>query len=170
MTWDRGATTTSQGQPGARGVTLVEVLIVVTLIGLLAGVTFPSISTALESIRLASAADQVVNFLNLATSHAERFEEAVLLEVVPNQGRLRLTGAQSGWQQELVLPASVHIRQVLPLLEGVEPAASREFLIFPGGPPPALGLELVNDRRARRRIELDPVTGLAVEEEERRQG
>jgi len=38
-----------------RGVTLLEMLIVVALIGLLAGITFPAVTSGIDSLRLNSA-------------------------------------------------------------------------------------------------------------------
>ena len=58
---------------GRQGVTLLEMLIVVALIGLLAGISFPSVSAGLETLRLASAASAPLN-----TSRFQRLTNAAL--------------------------------------------------------------------------------------------
>src|SRR5437899_2768572 len=47
------------------GVTLVEMLIVVALIGLLTAVTYPSAAAGIDSLRLRAASNEVVTFLNV---------------------------------------------------------------------------------------------------------
>src|SRR5947208_1406758 len=46
------------------GVTLIEMMIVVTLIALVAGLSYPSLSSGLETLRLRSASDAIVALLN----------------------------------------------------------------------------------------------------------
>src|SRR5258707_897233 len=45
-----------------RGVTLIELLIVLTLIALVTGISYPSAASSVESLRLRSVSDQVVSF------------------------------------------------------------------------------------------------------------
>ena len=43
-----------------RGVTLLEMLIVVALMGLIAGLSYPSVAAGLDTLRMRTASDQVV--------------------------------------------------------------------------------------------------------------
>ena len=54
--------------PTRRGVTLVEMLIVVAIVGLIAGISFPAVSSGLESLRLPIQANQ-----DAAREVADRF-------------------------------------------------------------------------------------------------
>src|SRR4051794_3767542 len=72
------------------GVTLVELLIVMAIIGLMAGVSFPAISSGIDSIRLTQASDSLVTFLNGAVNRAERRQQAVALTIRPKEGKLEI--------------------------------------------------------------------------------
>src|ERR1700704_3342429 len=78
-----GATSRRRG-PGRRcarsnesGVTLIELLIVLTLIALVTGISYPSAASSVESLRLRSVSDQVVSFLNTAIDRAGRREQVI---------------------------------------------------------------------------------------------
>jgi len=79
------------------GITLIEMLIVVALVSLLAGVSFPAIGAGLESLRLVSAANQVAAFFNTALNRAERRQQVVQVLVLPQQGLLRMRSTEPGF-------------------------------------------------------------------------
>jgi hypothetical protein len=135
-------------------------LIVVTLISLMAGITFPSAQSGIDSLRLSSASDAIVSFLNGALSRADRRQLAMELTILPGQGRLELRSVEPGYLKELSLPEGVTIERVLPEFPGVRVEAPRQFLLLPGGTVPRLGLELRNRRGVRRIVRVDPVTGV----------
>lgn len=140
------------------GVTLLELLIVMTIVGLIAGISFPSVSAGVESIRLSSAATSTASFLNGALNRAERREEAVEIVISPQDNTLGLYGAAPGFQRMLRMPDGVAIEAVLPELR--EPQEGpRRFMLLPGGVPPRIGVQLRNRRGARRIVRVDPITG-----------
>lgn len=142
----------------ARGITLVEMVIVVGLLGLLVGITFPSVTAGIDSMRLRSASDSIVSFLNGAMNRAERRQQVVEVTVSPREARLSLRSTEAGFERTLELPDGVTIRAVLPEIPRAadEP---RQFLLFPGGAIPGFGIELVNRRGARRIVSVDPIVG-----------
>ncbi len=142
-----------------QGVTLIEMLIVVSLIALLVGITFPSISSGIDSIRLASAGDSVAAFLNGGLSRAERLQEVVEIEILPGEARLTMRSSRPGFRKTLELPAGVKVRRVLPEILG-QPGAARRFLLFPGATIPRISVELVNARGGLRTVRIDPITGV----------
>jgi prepilin-type N-terminal cleavage/methylation domain-containing protein len=142
-----------------RGVTLIELLLVVAIVGLLAGIAFPSVSAGLESIRLSSASNSLVSFLNGALNRAERREEVMEVVVSPKENELSMYSAAPGFQRKLQLPEGVVIETVLPEQEGPRDA-TRSFLLIPGGVPPRIGVQIRNRRGARRIVRVDPITGV----------
>lgn len=140
-----------------RGVTLIEMLIVVMIIGLIAAVSFPAVSSGLDSLRLASASDSIVSFLNAGLNRADRRQEAVELTISTNPSTLTLTS--NSLLRKLEMPNGVTIEHVLPPLpEPVE--GPRLFLLVPGGTVPRIGIEIVNRRGVRRIVRVNPMTGV----------
>ncbi len=141
-----------------RGVTLVEMLIVVTLLGLLVGITFPSVTAGIESVRLASAADSVASHLNAAVNRAERWQEAVEIEFLIDQRQMNLRSATPGYERSFELPTGVEFRNIRPEIRaGSE--VPRRFLVYPGGTVPGITVELANSRGGGRIVSVDPITG-----------
>ena len=141
------------------GVTLLEMLIVVALIGLLVGIVFPPVSAGLDTLRLASAGDSVASFLNGALNRAERRQEAVEITVDPRENLLLAAGTGSGFERRLAMPEGVRIVSVLPTLPD-DTGEARRFLVYPGGTVPRIGVELANSKGARRLVQVDPITGV----------
>ncbi len=60
------------------------------------------------------------------------------------------------------MPEGVSIVQVFPPLpENLgDPDLKRNFLLYPGGTVPPLGLQLINRRNVQRVVRVDPITGV----------
>jgi prepilin-type N-terminal cleavage/methylation domain-containing protein len=144
---------------GRRGVTLVELLIVMAIIGLLTGVSFPAISSGLDSIRLTSASDSLVSFLNGALNRAERRQQAIGLIILPAESRLELYSNEPGFERHLRMPDGVTIEAVLPRIPGEADNGPRRLIVLPGGSAPGIGIRIANRRGSRRIVRLDPMTG-----------
>ena len=145
-----------------RGITLIEMMVVVTLIALLASLTFPSVSSGLDSLRLRSASDSILALLNTATYRAERRQQAVELVISPKENTITARSADLGFSRRVELEKGIHILGVTP---GVAPSgASRQFLIYPGGTVPAIDIEIATTAGHRRTIAVDPITGMARSE------
>jgi prepilin-type N-terminal cleavage/methylation domain-containing protein len=139
-----------------RGVTLLEMMIVVTIIAIVAGVSVPSLTAGLDSLRLTTASGSAASFLTAAMNRVERREEPAAIVVTPAQNLLAVYTAKSGDTpvNRLDLPAGIHI-DAFP-----DGADSRRWLLFPGGTMPAVALVLHNDKGARRWIHIDPITAI----------
>jgi len=142
-------------------VTLLEMLIVVVLIGLLVGISFPAVSAGVDTLRLASAGDGVASLIGGALNRADRRQQAVEIAIDLRESVVvaRSIGPGLGFNRRLQMPAGVRIANVLPppVVESDEP---RRFVVYPGGAPPRLAVELVNAKGARRVVQVDPVTGV----------
>ena len=134
-------------------------VVVVAIIALIVGLSFPAASAGLESVRMVSAADSVATFLNAAENRAERHQQPVEVVVYPKEGRLGLYSSEAGYTRELKLPDGVTIEAVLPADEGADPAQPRRILFIPGATVPGIAIQLGNRRNAHRRVRLDPMTG-----------
>jgi prepilin-type N-terminal cleavage/methylation domain-containing protein len=144
-----------------RGVTLIELIIVVAIIGLLVGISFPSVSSGIDSLRLSSAADSTASFLNSALNLAERRRTPIEINIFVAQNRLLLRSSQPGFVRELAMPDGVSIASVLPEPPlPPDPEAPRSVIVLPGGTMPRLGVVLANVRGDRRLVQIDPITGV----------
>src|SRR5947207_6675346 len=89
------------------GVTLLELLIVMTLIALVAGISFPSVASGIDSLRLRSAGDQIVSFLNSSLDRADRRQQAVEILVSPEENALIARSSDLGFTRRLDMPEPV---------------------------------------------------------------
>jgi prepilin-type N-terminal cleavage/methylation domain-containing protein len=140
------------------GVTLIELLVVMTIAGLVVGVSFPSVSAGLDSVRLASATQSAAAFLNSAVNRAERRQDAVELVISPKENGMALYSNEPGFKREFHLPDGISLDAVLPAIpEEADPA--RRILLLPGATVPGIGIQLSNRHGSRRIVRLDPMTG-----------
>src|SRR5437762_8093256 len=91
------------------GMTLLEALIVVALVAMIAGLSFPSVTSGLDTLRLRSASDSIVSFLNVALDHADRRQQAVEVVISPRENLLLSRTADLGFSRRLAMPAQIHI-------------------------------------------------------------
>jgi prepilin-type N-terminal cleavage/methylation domain-containing protein len=136
----------------ARGVTLLEMLIVVAIIGTIASVSFPALTSGLAGVRLSSASSEVASFLTSSMNNVERREQAAAIVLSPKENRLDVFTAASGEK-----PARTYQPPSGIAFEGDE---RHRYLLFPGGAFPRISLVLRNEKGARRSIEIDPVTAV----------
>lgn len=141
-----------------RGVTLIEMLVVVAIIALISAVALPSVSAGIDSVRLRTASDSIAAFLNAAVNRAERLQQAIEVDISQRDNRLTLYSSEPGFTRELDMPSGVRIEAVLPNASG-EDEESRRLILLPGAAIPGIGIQIVNLHGSRRLIHLDPMTG-----------
>jgi hypothetical protein len=134
-------------------------IVVVAIIALIVGVSFPAASAGLDNVRMVSAVDGVATFLNAAVNRAERHQQPVEVVVSPQEGRLTLYSNEPGSPREFKMPDGVWIEAVLPAEGAGDPAQPRRILFIPGATVPGIAIQLANRRNAHRRVRLDPMTG-----------
>jgi hypothetical protein len=124
---------------------------------LIAGISFPAVSSGIDSLRIASASDSLVSFLNGGLNRAERRQEAVEVTVSMKDNAVYL--ASASLNRTLAMPSGVTILAVWPKLPE-ETDAPRRFLLLPGGAVPRIGIEIINRKRVRRIVRVNPMTGV----------
>lgn len=154
--------TSSAGKTNS-GITLVELLVVVSIISLMIGISFPAITSGVDSLRLKAATNSVVSFFNTGLSHAERRQQVVEITISKTENALSMRSTEPGFTRKLALPEGVSIVQVLPELPQ-NPDAPRSFLLYPGGTVPRFGVALINRRNVERIVRVDPITGVPLVE------
>jgi len=153
-----GAATARERTSSVSGVTLIEMMVVVGLIALIAGITFPAFTSGIDTLRLNQAASGVVSFFNDGLNRAERRGQAVAITVIQAQNTLVMQSAEPGFEKKYELPRGITIVKILP--ETITDDGTRQFLLYPGGAVPQAGIEIANSRHALRMVRVDPITGV----------
>jgi prepilin-type N-terminal cleavage/methylation domain-containing protein len=143
------------------GVTLVEMMIVVAIIAVLSAISYPSAAAGIDALRLRSASNEVVSFLNTALERASRHQQVVELRISPGENAMAARSADSAFVRSAAISEPVRILSVQPLLpNGAGPMETRRFLLYPGGAVPRIGIEIGTRDGRRRMVSVDPVTGV----------
>jgi len=143
----------------AAGVTLIEMMVVVGLISLMIGISYPSITSGIDTLRLTAATNSVASFLDSGLSRAERRQQLVEIAISKQDNSIEMRSSERGFFRKLQLPEGISIVQVLPQLPE-NPDQKRTFLLYPGGTVPPLGVQLINRRNVQRVVRVDAITGV----------
>jgi len=137
---------------------MIELLVVVALISLMVSISFPALTSGIDTLRLNAATNGIVSFLNSGLDRAERRQQMVEITVSKSRNSLEMHTTSEKFERKFAMPDGVSITHVLPELEG-DPS-DRTFVLYPGGTVPGFGIELVNRKRADRIVRIDPITGV----------
>jgi type II secretion system protein H len=147
------------------GVTLLELLVVITLMAIVAGLSYPSAAAGVDSLRLRSAADRVVAFLNTAIERSGRRQQVVEIRIAPAENAIAARSADASFERTLEIPDFVRMTSIEPALVN-DSGEQRRFLIYPGGTAPRISIELESKDGRKRRVTVDPLTGMPHAEAE----
>ena len=138
----------------------MEMMVVLAIIALIVGVSFPNAIAGMDNLRLSAGARSTAAFMNIAANRAERRQQAIELSISIKDNTVMMRSADSALVKKLDLPPGIAVQAVWPALP--EPSDEpRQFLLQPGGVPPRIGIEIANRRGARRIVRLNPITGVA---------
>jgi Tfp pilus assembly protein FimT len=140
-------------------VTLIEMLVVLVVIALIVGLTFPAMTAGIETLRLNGAARSIAAFINRGLNRAERRQQVVQVTVSKTENALWLRSSQAGFEDRLEMPDGIRIDGVEPGLPNEELEA-RSFMFYPGGTAPAFGVVLSGKSGDQRAARVDPITGV----------
>ena len=147
-----------------RGVTLIEMLIVMALVALVAGMAAPSVSAVLDTLRLRSTSDAIIGFLNTALARADTRQQVVEIVISTAEGTLIAISADRGFQKRLEIASPIKILSVQPALvaDADDQNQTRRFLVYPGGSVPKITIEIGNSKGRKRLVSIDPITGVPL--------
>ena len=120
---------------GARGVTLLEALVAITLVARAAAISFPAASAGVDAVRVRTAADEAKTFLLNAQLFADRHRQAVLVGIDPPLRRMTAHSADGSWTRLLAFDAGLRIDA---------PDTTSETVLQPGAALPPLSLALIS--------------------------
>ena len=143
----------------ARGITLLELLVVVALVALVAGLTYPGAMRGFENVRLRMACDDVAAFLSVAMSRVDRNESPVEVRFLKAESVIEM-GGPGVTPERLELPGGIRLVGIYPA-QDTEDSNVYSVLLMPGGAFPRLTVELGSQRAGRRLVRIDPITGVA---------
>jgi prepilin-type N-terminal cleavage/methylation domain-containing protein len=152
--------TSSAGRTSSRGVTLLEMLIVVGIISLVAAITYPSLTSGVDSLRLNSASRSIVSFFNTGLNRAERRQQPIQITIDQLGNFLFMRSTDPAFSEKLTLPEGVSILKILPEQPPTEEPVPRTFMLYPGGTVPPFGVLLQNRRHVVRLVQIDAITGV----------
>jgi Tfp pilus assembly protein FimT len=136
-------------------VTLLELVIVIALLSLLAGLVAPSIGHSIDEWRLRSAAERIAQTIRYARIRALYEQRYYLVEIRPGENQVSVREPVSGVAREYALPPDVQVG------EGENPASSSvlRLIIPPSGALEEKTLWVRNRRGSEWRIHLDFLLG-----------
>src|SRR5579862_2012279 len=100
-----------------RGVTLMELMVVLAIVALIVAISFPSTIAGMENVRLSSGARSVAAFMTVAANRAERRQQPIELTVFVKENAVLLRSADNTFVRRLGLPPGVAVASVWPPLE-----------------------------------------------------
>ncbi len=133
------------------GMTLVEVMVVVTIVAIAGAAILPSVAAGLDSLRLKSTADRLANTFRYAREHALRMQVVCQVTVDPQKNRVEMQAlGRQVVRREWEMPAEITVREYRP----------RTFVFTPDGGSPRVQITLENPRGRTAVVEMDVLTAL----------
>lgn len=145
-----------------RGVTLLELMVVMSIIAVITGISYPSIASGLENLKVSAAADSVAAFIDSAAAKSDRKQAVVELTISPKVNQMFLRSTDPTLNRRYEFPDGIRIDRVFPEADGAPIDAARQFIIYPGGSVPAMGVVIASASGKRRLIRVNPMTGVPI--------
>ena len=145
-------------------------MVVISIIGLIAAISFPSFTAGLDSIRLTSATDAIASFLNAGLNRADRRQQMVEITVSVPENSMTMRSTEPGFVRSMSMPDGITLVRVLPVAPTGQDEPVRSFLIYPAGAVPAIGIEIANARGKHRVVRIEPTSGVAQVEDSSSEG
>src|SRR5262249_24944044 len=120
-----------------RGITLLELLVVMAIVGMILAISFPSVTTGLDGVRLQAMARRLAAFVNVVRGQVDREQSPVEIRIDLESNQVSAVTADGKWERDLKIENGIRIAGVWPVSEasGAD-ARVRRFIVIPGVPPP----------------------------------
>jgi type II secretory pathway pseudopilin PulG len=144
-----------------RGITLLEMVVVASLIAIMVAVTFPSVGSGLDTLRINAATNDIVTFINTGLDRSARRQQVIEITILKTENAMQMRSSDPGFTRRMDLPEGIVIERVLPELSE-QSDAPRSFMLYPGGTVPRIGVQIANKRKVQRIVQVDPITGVPI--------
>lgn len=141
---------------GPAGITLLELLVALAIAGMIMAISFPSVTTGLDGVRLQTTARRVAAFVNVARGEADREQLPVEILIDLDRNRISAATATRSWERSMGIEEGIRLAAVWPEAE----ARMRRFMVIPGVPAPRFRMQLDSRRGRSVTVALDPLTGV----------
>lgn len=128
------------------------------LVAMIGAIAFPAITSGLDSVRMSSASDSIVAFLNSSLNRAQRRQTPVEIFISIPENKIRLL--TSDLTRDLEMPETIRIAKLHPEIPTVDDNQTRSIVLYPGGAIPRFGIEIEGPKKSRRIVRVDPITGV----------
>jgi prepilin-type N-terminal cleavage/methylation domain-containing protein len=96
-------------QRHAAGVTLLELLVVITILSLISGLVLPRIGPWLDNWRVRSAAERIAQTVRYARTRALFEQHFYVVEILPEKNLVRVLQPNSAFVRESALPEGIRV-------------------------------------------------------------
>jgi prepilin-type N-terminal cleavage/methylation domain-containing protein len=140
------------------GFTLLELIVVLLILALIMGVSYPSMERGSNILNLQTASRDVLNTFRFAREKAVSEQASMMLIIDRNERRLQLANILGEPMQAYTLPRGVHIQRMM--RAGNEVQENTMTVRFaPNGGLENVGIRLATDSGSRMQIISDPLGG-----------
>ncbi len=133
------------------GITLIELLVAMAIIGLMLAITFPSFTSGLDGLVLRSDVDRAGSFFSQARLQADRLQQPVQLTADPRGGKLTAVSVDGSWEEAVALDSRSNM---------IFPKEKQSVILHPSTPAPQFRLLLESERGARAGLQINIFTGV----------
>ena len=133
------------------GITLIETLVTVAIIAVMVGVSYPTLTSGLDGIRLRTSISQAGTFFSRARLKATRTQSPVQFVIDPKKNQLMAAAIEGRWRDELQFEDGIYV---------VFPAGHARLILYPGQPPLEFRLKLQNRAGTRAGLKINVLTGV----------
>ena len=142
----------------ASGLTLLELLVVITILSLMAGLVVPRIGPWLDNWKLRSAAERIAQTLRYARTRALFEQHYYVVEISPQKNMVRVLQLNSTFVREFSLPDGIQVQADEKQRASSVPEIVR-FILPPSGEVEEKTLWLRNQEGKTVKIHLDFLLG-----------
>jgi len=142
----------------AAGMTLLELVFVITVLSLMAGLVAPRIGSGVDNWKLRSAADRIAQTLRYARTRALFEQHFYVVEILPEKKLVRILQPESRTLQEFSLPDGIQVQaDEKPWTRGA--AEVIRFILPPSGEVEERDLWLRNQQGKMLKVHFDFLLG-----------